>query len=741
MGFKSISKIAAAAMKNPFSSSSSVRTSSSFAALPSFGISRADYGYEDAMQASVSVQDLALYGKASSQDDACIVDFDDAPNEAKPLVYHSQQNVDDSNYTPKPEKNNAGRPKVCCKLLFLLLTAVLFGLIFFYGFHWSRHFWKYNDIQYSVVLDCGSTSTRVQVYAWAHRDSKFDQPPEVTQPTSQSAVLNFVGRKGGQGKQTRAYHRMETEPGLHKLFNNEPGVKDALEPLLQWAGKQIPHSHLRKTPIFLLATAGMRGIPSGDAEWLLDIAWKLIDESPFKGERRWVKVISGIEEAYYGWVALNYKLGRLGRMPRQPTLGALDLGGSSLQVTFESEEVHVKEYGMNISVGSTEHHLYAFSHTGFGLNDAFDKSVGILWNQMQMNDPVGADMKQELHHPCLNRGFQSHYKCSYCNHQQSPSSGLLLTKGTSVSDYIELKLIGKPDWETCKALAGDVVNASIFALPPPPVDCSEPPCALGRHQPTPHGEFYALSGFFVVYKFFGLQSTAGFAELLEQGKAFCEKPWKKALNSVVPQPLVEHYCFRAPYVVELLQNGLHLNEDQVIVGSGDITWTLGAALMEAGAFSPVQSTPAARQSGLAQRSTIPLTFNASIFSVLLLAMMVLFFFLVTYFQNWFSFLWWKPLFTQLNRGTSRTSVFLSPFRLGIGRVETSLRGEGKSKAPHSPAPLSTSHDLAQLRFASLPAGFGKSALELADVQPGQFKGSQLSSRRTLSRDDLFKYST
>eukprot|EP00250_Pteridium_aquilinum_P011602 c20184_g2_i1 orf=375-2612(-) len=745
MGFKSISRVAAAALKNPFSSSSSIRSSVSSANLPSLGIARPDYTHGNAMHASVSLQDITLFGKVNVQEDACAINFSGTVDDTKPLVYHSPR--DAAVYTPKGAKGNTARSKFWCKLIALVVAVIFFGSLSYFSYHWWR---LHSDTpQYSVVLDCGSTSTRVQVYAWTYRDSLgVDQSPVIIQSTIQPAL---IGRKGGQKKQTRAYHRMETEPGLHKLMNNESGVKDAIEPLLNWAQKQIPRSHLKDTPLFLLATAGMRGLPSEDAEWLLDRAWAVLDRSPFKCKRSWVKVISGVEEAYYGWVALNYKFGRLGRTPRQSTFGALDLGGSSLQVTFETEEVHAKDFGMNLSVGLTEHHLYAFSHAGFGLNDAFDRSVGMLWSSWKESNSDGTATRiQELQHPCLHTGFQGQYKCSHC-FLQPPSAAVpdtIAKKGSANGVQSEFTLVGKPDWEACKALASDVVNTSSFSLSSQFVGCDEPPCALGRHQPIPHGQFYALSGFFVVYKFFGLQPDAGFAELLNQGKDFCEKPWKKALNSVVAQPLVEHYCFRAPYVVALLQDGLHLKEEQITVGSGDMTWTLGAALLEAGAFTPARSTHAARESsGFITSSGSLLTHEVGILSVFLLAIMVLVLFTVTYFHNCVSFLGRKPhspLFSQLNLGTPRmASVFLSPLRFGFSRVENSFRnGDGRFKAPHSPAPSGTTHDLSQLRFGSLPTGAtGKSMLELTDLQPGPYKGSKLSSRRTQSRDDLINYCT
>ena len=53
------------------------------------------------------------------------------------------------------------------------------------------------------------------------------------------------------------------------------------------------------------------------------------------------------------------------------TFGALDLGGSSLRVTFESKESI--QNGLNMSIGKMERYLNAYSLTIYGLNDAFEK--------------------------------------------------------------------------------------------------------------------------------------------------------------------------------------------------------------------------------------------------------------------------------------------------------------------------------------------------------------------------------
>lgn len=66
----------------------------------------------------------------------------------------------------------------------------------------------------------------------------------------------------------------------------------------------------------------------------LDKLWTIVLTTPFRCQRSWTRVISGVEEAYYGWVALNYEMNRLQNLPSQATFGAIDLGGSSVEVTL-----------------------------------------------------------------------------------------------------------------------------------------------------------------------------------------------------------------------------------------------------------------------------------------------------------------------------------------------------------------------------------------------------------------------
>ncbi|KAG0470089.1 hypothetical protein HPP92_016789 [Vanilla planifolia] len=294
-----------------------------------------------------------------------------------------------------------------------------------------------------------------------------------------------------------------------------------------------------------------------------------------------------MEEAYYGWLALNYHRGVMGSLSTKGTFGSLDLGGSSLQVTFETEKPVYDGTGINLSLGMVSHHLSAYSLPGYGLNDAFDKSVAQLIKKITINGKIaltgGAVV---LPHPCLQSGYKEIYFCTQCltvNSGGSPLTGGILEKGAS---GLSVTLVGAPQWEECSALAKQVVNKSEWSGLGPAIDCKLLPCALGDSLPKPLGKFYATSGFFVVFRFFNLTSKASLNDVFQRGQEFCEKPWAVAKTSVAPQPFIEQYCFRAPYIISLLRDGLHIRDREVFVGSGSITWTLGVGLLEAGkAFS------------------------------------------------------------------------------------------------------------------------------------------------------------
>ncbi|XP_027359898.1 probable apyrase 7 [Abrus precatorius] len=539
---------------------------------------------------------------------------------------------------------------------FLFLTYLIFILVYSY--------WNHASGNYYVVLDCGSTGTRVYVY---HASIQFTRHSNL--PLAIKSLRDGLHKK----PLGRAYDRMETEPGLDKLVHNVSGLKGALKPLIRYAKKQIPVRAHKTTSLFLYATAGVRRLHVNESRWLLDNAWSVLKDSPFMCQRNWVKIISGTEEAYFGWISLNYHSGVLGVRPRKATYGALDLGGSSLQVTFESDQQMNSETSLYVRIGSVNHHLTAYSLPGYGLNEAFGKSVVYLFRkEFGYNNVDVGDKIIELKHPCLHSGYKEQYTCSRCSSDNGKQLG---RQGTP------LVLIGAPDWQQCSALAKVAVNLSEWSNLSTgrlALDCDAQPCALRDNLPRPYGHFYVISGFYVVYRFFNLSSEATLDDVLAKGKDFCEKKWDVAKKSVAPQPFIEQYCFRAPYIASLLRQGLHITDDQISVGSGSITWTLGVALLEAGkAYSS--------RFGLRDFELLQMKINPLFLIPILLLSFILLLCALSCIGNWMPRFFWRQ-YLPISRHNSVSSASIlnipSPFR--FQRWSPMSSGDGKIKMPLSP---------------------------------------------------------
>ncbi|KAL2348740.1 hypothetical protein Fmac_002740 [Flemingia macrophylla] len=615
------------------------------------------------------------------------------------------------------QAQNPSRLRVLLYLASVLFLSYLFFLVLY-------SYWNHGSGKYYVVLDCGSTGTRVHVY---HATVRFTRHSSL--PLQVTSLRNAL-RKKPSG---RAYDRVETEPGLDKLVRNVSGLRTALKPLLRWAKKQIPVRSHKSTSLFLYATAGVRRLPSGDSQWLLENAWNVLKDSPFLCERGWVKIISGPEEAYFGWIALNYDSGILGVRPRKATYGALDLGGSSLQVTFESDQQMNSETSLYVRIGSVSHHLTAYSLAGYGLNEAFGKSVVYLFRKEfgLVGVDVGSRKRVELKHPCLHDGYREEYSCSRC----SGGNGGGLGVGTP------LVLVGAPNWDECRALAEVAVNLSEWSdHGGAGLDCGVQPCALRDNLPRPYGHFYVISGFYVVYRFFNLTSEATLDDVLAKGKEFCGQRWDVAKTSVAPQPFIEQYCFRAPYIASLLRGGLHINDDQITVGSGNITWTLGVTLLEAGkAFSA--------RFGFRDLEFFQMKINPLVLVPILLLSFILLLCALSCIGNWMPRFFRRP-FLPISRHNSLSGASVlnipSPFR--FQRWSPINSGDGRLKMPLSPtvagsqqSPFGLGRDLddnrggIQLMESSLYLSTSNVSHSYSSNSLGQMR---LQSRRSQSREDL-----
>ena len=76
---------------------------------------------------------------------------------------------------------------------------------------------------------------------------------------------------------------METQPGLDHFASDLAGLRDrSLGPLLDWARAVVPQSQRPSTPLFMLATAGLRKLPEVDQRALMEGASAVLARSGFR---------------------------------------------------------------------------------------------------------------------------------------------------------------------------------------------------------------------------------------------------------------------------------------------------------------------------------------------------------------------------------------------------------------------------------------------------------------------------
>ncbi|KAK4437301.1 putative apyrase 7 [Sesamum alatum] len=458
---------------------------------------------------------------------------------------------------------------VVVTILIILILGIVGGYLIF-----KERILMTEKIQtyFTVVLDCGSTGSRVNVFEWmiGNGSRVYGNLPVLLH-----SYPDNVNKSGGC-----QYHCMQTEPGLHNFVNDALGVRALLEPLIRYAEQWVPLERRAATPIFVLATAGMRRLVAEEAKRVLGDVKNVVKEHGFLYRKSWVRVLSGKEEAYYGWVALNYKMGVFGKSSRKSTLGLLDLGGSSLQVVAEEDVSMKDEHVFRSKIGPVEHDIVAYSLPAFGLNEAFDRTIALLSHTGALVESAGGVF--EVRHPCLGSGFVQNYTCRGCFGLDSRVNRNMNNQ-VQGSELNSVFLVGEPNWEQCKVIArAAAINSSSseWSHQPNNSKCiglfSYGGATKLNLTKTLHtvSRYHALSGFFAVYHALNLSQRANLTMLRESSEKLCSRSWayQKSGNG--------QYCFRVPYLTSLIENALCLSDVEIIFGPGDVSWTLGASLIE-----------------------------------------------------------------------------------------------------------------------------------------------------------------
>ncbi|RXN34899.1 ectonucleoside triphosphate diphosphohydrolase 5 [Labeo rohita] len=226
-----------------------------------------------------------------------------------------------------------------------------------------------SQIFYGVMFDAGSTGTRIHVYTFIQKE-----------PDGLPVLDNEM------------FHSMK--PGLSAYADIPEIAGHTVRQLLRVAKKTVPPVEWKRTPVVFRATAGLRLLPPTKAHALLEEVQDVFDESPFYVPPDSVSIMDGTDEGILAWVTVNFLTddsqmrslpllsGRLHKNA-QKTVGILDLGGGSTQITFlpkskKTIESAPADYIVRFDMFNSTHELYTHSYLGNGIKAARLSALGAL---------------------------------------------------------------------------------------------------------------------------------------------------------------------------------------------------------------------------------------------------------------------------------------------------------------------------------------------------------------------------
>lgn len=166
--------------------------------------------------------------------------------------------------------------------------------------------------RYDVIIDAGSTGSRVHVYEFVRdRGTASGASGAASRPALR--VLTAPTRK--------------VSPGLSAYASDPAAAAASVRELLQFATGRVPAAKQAQTRVRLMATAGLRLLPEADRRRLMDAVAAELAASPFRFAPGGAAVISGRDEALYGWAALAHAAG-------SADVGLLEVGGASAQIAI-----------------------------------------------------------------------------------------------------------------------------------------------------------------------------------------------------------------------------------------------------------------------------------------------------------------------------------------------------------------------------------------------------------------------
>ncbi|XP_014393778.1 PREDICTED: ectonucleoside triphosphate diphosphohydrolase 4 isoform X1 [Myotis brandtii] len=464
------------------------------------------------------------------------------------------------------------------------------------------------SVNYGIVVDCGSSGSRIFVYCWPRHNGNPHDLLDIRQMRDKN----------------RKPVVMKIKPGISEFATSPEKVSDYISPLLNFAAEHVPRAKHKETPLYILCTAGMRVLPESQQKAILeDLLTDIPVHFDFLFSDSHAEVISGKQEGVYAWIGINFVLGRFEHIEdddeavvevnipgsesseailRKRTAGILDMGGVSTQIAYEvpktsehaftvlaevpllnpgerrqeeaKEEVAknlLAEFNLGCDVHQTEHvyRVYVATFLGFGGNAARQRYEDkIFANTFQKNRLLGKQTGLAPDTPYLDPCLPLDIKDEIQQNGQT------------------MYLRGTGDFDLCRETLQPFMNKT-----------NETQTSLnGVYQPPIHfrnSEFYGFSEFYYctedVLRMGGDYNAVAFTKA---AKDYCATKWsilrerfdRGLYASHADLHRLKYQCFKSAWMFEVFHRGFSFPvnyktlKTALQVYDKEVQWTLGAIL-------------------------------------------------------------------------------------------------------------------------------------------------------------------
>jgi Golgi apyrase len=399
--------------------------------------------------------------------------------------------------------------------------------------------------------------TRVHIYRWLNSDAARKQASD--------AQLHTLPVIETDKKWTKKIH-----PGISTFGDHPHDVgPNHLQELLAHALSNIPADDIPNTPLFLLATAGMRILPAVQRrEVLKEVCAFARKTTKFQLPDcdLHIQVIPGETEGLYGWIAANYLLGGFDQPKdhdhgkQHSTYGFLDMGGASAQIAFAPNTTEAEKHANDLTLmrlrtldgTPLEYKVFVTTWLGFGVNQARQRYIKALLNSSK---------SKELPDPCMPAGLKI----------DVTEDGQMIDPDESDSD---------DDGDDEKKPAAQLVGTGKFSeclhqtypLLEKEKECLDMPCLInGQHVPAIDfdvNHFVGVSEYWhtthEIFEKGHADKAYDFKTYQERVEEFCGKHWKNIEKGIkkhkwgkkVDEEKAREVCFKASWIINMLHDGI-----------------------------------------------------------------------------------------------------------------------------------------------------------------------------------------